>query len=94
VWPAMKCCRYRSCSADTRLEVLEEVLHELDVVGVGAVGLDVDDDLVVLGPGEALAVIVAGDAEDLLARHAGRLEGAVHGIYHRAAQLAAKRMDW
>ena len=47
-------------------------------------------DLVVLGPREALAVVVAGDAEDLLARQAGRLERAVHGIHHRAAQFGGE----
>ena len=52
--------------------------------------LDVDDDLVVLGPGEALAVVVAGDAEDLLARQAGDLEGAVHGVHHRAAEFGGE----
>src|ERR1035441_905187 len=69
------------------LEVLEEVVHELEVVGVGTVRLDVDDDLVVLGPREALAVIVAGDAEDFLAREAGYLKCPVHRIDHRAAHL-------
>src|ERR1039458_2839371 len=72
------------------LEVLEEVVHELEVVGVGTMRLDVDDDLVVLGPGEALAVIVAGDAEDFLARHAWRLERAIDGIDHRAAEFGGE----
>src|ERR1035438_468726 len=55
------------------VEVLEEVLHELDVIGIGTVRLDVDDDLVVLGPPKALGVVIASDTEDLLARQAGRL---------------------
>lgn len=39
---------------------------------------------------EALPVVVAGDAEDLLAGEPGGFEGAVHGVHHGAAQLGGE----
>ena len=73
-----------------RFEMLEEVLHELEVVRVRPVRLDVDGHLVVLRPGEALAIIVTGHAKDFLPGHARRLKGAIDCIHHRATQLRRK----
>src|ERR1044071_232460 len=67
--------------------MLEEILHEFDVIRIRTVRLDVDDNPIVLGPRKALAIIVAGDTEDLLARQAGRFERAVHGVHQRAGQF-------
>ena len=65
----------------------KQPLHEIAVGGVRPVGLDVDDDLVVLGPGEALLVVLAGDAEDLFVGVAFGLGGAVGGVDDGAAQF-------
>ena len=73
-----------------RVEVFEQPRHEVEVARIRAVGLDVDDHAVVLGPGEALPVVVAGNAEDLLERQARGLEGPVNRIDHRAAQFGGE----
>ena len=70
-----------------RAEALEEPRHEFEIARIRPVGLDVNDHVVVLGPGEALAVVVARDAEDFLERQPWRLEGPVDRIDHRAAEF-------
>ena len=70
-----------------RVEIVEQPRHEVDVARVRAVGLDIDHDAVVLGPGEALPVVVAGNAEDLLQRHPRRFHRAVDRVDHRTAQF-------
>ena len=65
----------------------EEPLEEVAVRGVGAVGLDVDADAVVRGPGQALAVVVAGDAEDLVVAQPRSLERSVGRVDVGAADL-------
>lgn len=49
--------------------------------------LDIHDDAVILGPGEDLPVVVAGDPEDLFAGEALDLERAIDRIDHRAVNL-------
>jgi hypothetical protein len=67
------------------IEMTEQPLHEPDVIRIGPVRFHVDDDIVILSPGQTLPVVVARDPEYLFAGEPRRLERAIHRIDHGTA---------
>jgi len=66
------------------------LLHSIRIGSVGAVGLDVDNDVVPLSPFQNHAVVLLDERHDLIVCVALRFAAAVGGVHARTVQGLGK----